>query len=94
VVIKNSTEFWVVTLCSLEKPNVSEEHITSSFRVTAQAQQETNKKQAVISLSVVTSLAYSLSLKIEVHLHGRISQARNQRESRWQADYMALYPRR
>jgi hypothetical protein len=56
-VTMKSTEFWVVTLCSLEKPNVSEEHITSIFG-----------SQNKCARPVVSSLAYSLTMKMEVPL--------------------------
>jgi hypothetical protein len=38
--------FWVATSLSQERPDVSEEYITSNFRTEEYAKQETSKKQA------------------------------------------------
>jgi hypothetical protein len=42
VMTKKNTVFWTVMLCSADRPDVSEEHITSIFRV----EEIAKKKQA------------------------------------------------
>jgi hypothetical protein len=42
-----SVLFWVVTPCSSEKLDISEENVTTNLRVEEYAKQETSRKQAV-----------------------------------------------